>query len=112
MKTYNPDKWTILKILNEEDGKWYYRILGGWIGGYLDGDSWRLNSGVESYEFSEDNSTVFFKGGSGSIYECRKSAEGMTGLMLQVFGQWAEHYGAEVVTRVSLEEFIRDFSNE
>ena len=95
MNIYNPDKWTILKILNEEDGKYFYRILGGWGGGYLYPDSWRFNSGVESYEFSEDNSTVFFKGGSGSIYECRKSAEGMTGLMLQVFVQWTGHYGAE-----------------
>ena len=83
-RTFTPDKWTILKICPEgEPAKCYYKILGGWSGGYLGEDSWRLNSGVESYEFSEDNSTVLFKGGSGSIYECHKSAEGMTGLMLQ-----------------------------
>ena len=88
MNIYNPDKWTILKILNEEDGKYFYRILGGWGGGYLDGDSWRLNSGVESYELCKEDDEgvpqkILFKGATGSIYDCWIDSEGMTGLMLQ-----------------------------
>lgn len=116
MAIYNPDKWVILKLSPSGDpAKYFYRILGGWFGGYLYGDSWRLNSGVESYELYKKDAEgvphkILFKGASGSIYDCWIDAEGMTGLMLQVFSQWVEHYGAEVVTRVTLKEFLEEMS--
>jgi hypothetical protein len=44
MSEYLPDNWVVLKINHE--GKTLYKVLAGWIGGYLNGDSWRMNSGM------------------------------------------------------------------
>ena len=48
-------------------------MLGGWSGGYLDGDSWRLNSGIVDVEETADS--FIFIGGSGSRYICDKTQE-------------------------------------
>ena len=68
---YTPDNWVIIEIPKEE--KTYYKVLAGWSGGYLDGDSWRMNSGITSVE--EDDEYYYFKGESGSVYKCWKDAE-------------------------------------
>lgn len=44
MNEYWPDNWVVLKIA--VDGNTLYKVLGGWSGGYLDGDSWRMNHSV------------------------------------------------------------------
>ena len=36
-----PDNWVVVKV-----GKNLYKVLAGWSGGYLDGDRWKLNSGI------------------------------------------------------------------
>jgi len=41
-----------------------------WSGGYLDGDSWRMNSGIKGAEETEDSWE--FIGHSGSVYTCGK----------------------------------------
>ena len=69
---YTPDKWVIVKISN--DGESIYKIMGGWSGGYTNGDSWRLNSGIKSVQ--EHASFFEIKGFSGSIYECSKESYG------------------------------------
>jgi hypothetical protein len=68
---YTPDKWAIVKITGTDP---HYRVFGSWSGGYLDGDSWRMNSGVVAVE--EDGDYYFFKGHSGSTYQCHKSMYG------------------------------------
>lgn len=72
MSTYNPDSWIVLKVLGDNP---FYKVLGGWSGGYLDGDSWRINSGIKSVTF--DGEYFSFEGFSGSIYECHKSGYGI-----------------------------------
>lgn len=71
MTKYAPDNWVVLKISPKNKAP-HYRVLGGWSGGYLYGDSWRMNSGIVSVEETEDE-WVFF-GASGSQYVCWKSA--------------------------------------
>ena len=39
MKYNKPHNWVVVKV--DED---FYKVLGGWSGGYLDGDCWILNS--------------------------------------------------------------------
>lgn len=68
---YNPHKWLMVQIKGPDP---HYRILGSWMGGYLDGDSWRLNSGVVRVE--EENDYYHFYGSSGSCYTCRKANYG------------------------------------
>jgi|TARA_R110000822_G_scaffold279299_2_gene401067 hypothetical protein len=68
---YRPDNWVIVEIAND-DGI-FYKVLAGWSGGYLDGDSWRMNSGITEVEEKEDY--YLFYGQSGSVYKCWKEAE-------------------------------------
>ena len=69
MSEYLPDNWVVLKIM-QPDQDTLYKVLGGWSGGYLDGDSWRLNSGVTKVK--EDGDYYEFYGESGSCYRCHK----------------------------------------
>jgi hypothetical protein len=64
-----PDKWVILKISND-----YYKVFATWAGGYLDGDRWRLNSGIKKIE--QDKDFYYFIGFSGSCYKCHKKGYG------------------------------------
>ena len=54
MSDYRPDNWVVIKFTQQVKSgntgygrteKVFYKVLGGWSGGYLDGDSWRMNSG-------------------------------------------------------------------
>lgn len=71
MSEYNPDKWLMIRINGTDP---HYRIFGSWFGGFLDGDAWRLNSGVKSV--TEDDDYYYFNGNSGSVYKCFKEAYG------------------------------------
>ena len=70
--TEKPENWVILKI---EGNETYYRVFGGWRGGYLDGDRWQLNSGIVGIE--EDEDYYYFEGHSGSCYQCHKNSYGL-----------------------------------
>jgi len=61
------DNWVVMKL--PEKG---YKLLTGNSGGYLDGDSWRLNSGITSMVDDGDFWLVY--GHSGSAYRCHKEA--------------------------------------
>lgn len=64
-----PKRWVILKLPNN-----YYKVFGTWTGGYLNGDRWKLNSGIEN--FDQDNDFYYFIGLSGSCYKCNKKGYG------------------------------------
>ena len=70
MKTkseYYPDKWVVVKI-TKEDASCVYKVFACWYGGYLNGDSWKLNSGITSVTFNQN--VYAFNGLSGSVYYC------------------------------------------
>lgn len=77
-----PHRWLLLKFGDT------YKVFGSWFGGYLDGDSWRLNSGIESVE--DDGDFWLFHGFSGSVYQCRKDSYGSTGYSSMVLNTWIE----------------------
>jgi len=81
--TEKPERWVVLKINGPET---YFRVFGGWRGGYTSGDSWRMNSGIVGVE--EDDEYYYFEGHSGSCYKCNKNGygfkEGMCGFSLYV----------------------------
>lgn len=58
-----PDNWVVIFLNGSEP---HYKILAGWSGGYAQGDSWRLNSGITKVE--ETESAYSFYGSSGSCY--------------------------------------------
>ena len=78
MSDYCPDKWVVLKIEPKDAPAWY-RLFGGWYGGYLGGDSWRMNSGITKIAELDTHYAVY--GESGSIYKCNKGLEGLSGYM-------------------------------
>lgn len=83
-RIHSPDRWVVLEMDN--NGNKIRKVLGGWSGGYLDGDYWRLSSGT--VEIEEDDDYYIFKQHSGSTYKCHKKAEGLTGLMSSVLNNW------------------------
>ncbi len=71
---YIPHNWVKIRIQQEGKEDWF-KIVGGWSGGFASGDSWRVNSGVESEKTGEDEGGEYidFIGYSGSIYRCYKA---------------------------------------
>lgn len=81
MSEYHPDSWVMIKMTHK--GETFYKVLGGWSGSYLNGTSWRLNSGVASVE--KEGTRYRFNGASGSSYVCD---EGMYGLRMSTASIW------------------------
>ena len=84
MREYNPDKWVMLKF--NHNSEVIYKILATFYGGYLSGDSWKLNSGVTKIE--EDGQCYLFHGSSGSVYRCHKNAYGMGGYTSGIYASF------------------------
>jgi hypothetical protein len=74
MSEYRPNRWLVVKINSKEP---HYRVFATWSGGYLDGDEWKLNSGITKVSLIDDH--YHFEGSSGSVYICRKTSYGSTG---------------------------------
>ena len=66
------DKWVVIRIGNTDP---IYKVFASWAGGYLDGDSWQINSGIKSVE--DAGEYYNFIGYSGSVYACWKTAYGI-----------------------------------
>jgi hypothetical protein len=69
---YTPDEWVLVKVNGTDP---HYRVFGSWLGDYLNGDSWRLNSGIVRAE--QDGDSYIFYGASGSAYICHKDSYGV-----------------------------------
>ena len=72
--TYYPDKWELVKIKGKDME--FYKIFASFYGGFTNGDSWKISSGV--IEVIEHEYHYSFINSSGSIYECNKDATGMS----------------------------------
>lgn len=79
MSEYIPDCWKILSF--NYAGQTIDKILSGWYGGYANGDSWRLSSGIKDIIDSGDHYTITNE--SGSIYQCYKESERISGIMAE-----------------------------
>ena len=75
MLSKTPDSWVVLKVKAGKGTFPFYKVLAGWSGGYLSGDSWRINSGVTTVK--EEGDYYQFYGKSGSCYRCRKETYGL-----------------------------------
>lgn len=96
---YIPDGWVIVRNKENKD----YRVFGSWSGGYLDGDSWRINSGIADYVIDEGN--IDFVGDSGSVYRCREGGGHITAYNYELLqGILERSEGYEVITFEQFEE--------
>ena len=99
MTVYNPDHFVLLRIITKKET--YFKVLGGWSGGYAYGSSWRMNSGIKSYK--EDKDTIEFEGFSGSVYVVNKEREGMSLAMPPDLDS------QEGVEYINFEDFLEEF---
>lgn len=88
-----PDNWVVIKIVDFED-KPLYKVLAGWSGGYLYGDSWQMNSGIKSVVDHKDE--VDFYGFSGSLYKCHKDLYRLRMNNAGIWDKIKDHYGDRV----------------
>ena len=101
---YTPDCWKIVRFTSDQYGI-VDKILAGWYGGYLSGDTWRISSGITG--FIEDSDGFYnFRNDSGSIYHCDPKSERMTAIMQQAFDSWL----SQLLTSTSTVETI-DFKD-
>lgn len=105
MNTYNPDSWVLIKFYSEDYPEGVPKVFAGWYGGYLGSDSWKLSSGVESVVDKGDY--YEFKNCSGSIYNCHKQSQQMSGYMSDIFSGWkTEEAKSEGKIRIDIETNI------
>jgi hypothetical protein len=97
-----PESWVVIKIENPKAQdpflRTIYKVFASWRGGYLDGDMWKINSGID--RIVEDGQTVTFHGYSGSRYVCEKGHYGTgasyTNNVLKGFIEKANEAGATI----------------
>ena len=95
-----PDRWSMIKVAPST-----YKIFGSWIGGYIGGEAWSLNSGIESVD--EDEDFYYFYGFSGSCYRCGKRDYSIaTSYSSEVLEGLLEKSGAALVKEEDLEGII------
>lgn len=82
---YTPDSWVIVKIESEQHGT-IYKVLAGWSGSYLYGDSWKLSSGIVT--FTDTGSYYESLQDSGSVYMLYKNNERMSLIMAQTLASF------------------------
>lgn len=83
---YTPDKWVVLTL--KYKGKDYRKVFAGWRGGYAQGDSWKLSSGVVSEE--EFPNRIEYTNYSGSVYVCYLERRGLSAYMATVLRSFKE----------------------
>ena len=84
-RQYSPDRWVIVEINSEKYGK-IRKILAGWYSGFAGSDSWKLSSGICTFEDKGDFYDSLQE--SGSSYRLYKASEGFTGLTGGLFKHW------------------------
>ncbi len=112
---YTPDSWVIVEIFDPSETATgpIFKVLGGWSGGYLDGDSWRLNSGITKVEVETTTETLdrteetIYKihGYSGSIYEVYKDSYGLKMSIASIAHRITE-YGGKILSEAEAMEYL------
>lgn len=104
MSDYYPDKFLLVEI--EYPDETIMRVFGTWSGGYLSGDTWRMNSGVNTVKTEGD--MILFEGyTTGSIYHCHPESYGCTAYGSGVLNSMVEK--AEVPVRILSEEEMIEY---
>jgi hypothetical protein len=91
MTEYTPDNWVVIHIKGDNP---HYRVLAGWSGGYTQGSSWKLNSGITRVEFNDPYYEIY--GSSGSCYICHKESYCLRMNNAYIWNSLQEKYGENV----------------
>lgn len=85
---YSPNVWVLIKV--KSPNKTIYKVLAGWRGGYLDGDSWKINSGICKIHHGKKSKAYTYMGYSGSKYICYEHCYGTSFLTAQILNTYVE----------------------
>lgn len=98
-----PDRWMVIRLESvEKPNNVHYRVFATWGGGYTQGQSWKLNSGISSVQYTDPY--FHFKGDSGSVYTCHKESYGAFSYGLSVLSGMIEDSKQDVSITVMPEE--------
>ena len=108
---YTPDSWVIVKIQSEEYGT-IHKVLAGWSGSYLYGASWKLSSGIVTFEDKGEHYESLQD--SGSTYVLYKSSERMSAIMAGIFASFEEQFKGinGTIEVIDVDEFIKQKENQ
>jgi len=86
-----PDSWVIIEILHGAETM--SKILAGWSGGYLDGDSWRMSSPIKHLDIDTSSEYIIAHTESGSVYTLYRDSQGLRMSNAGIWNQLKETHG-------------------
>lgn len=109
--TEEPERWSLIRLENKDE-EVFYKVFASWAGGYLDGDRWKMNSGIASVD--DDDDFYYFNGASGSCYKCHKGTYGVMtsysrGVLENILGN---AYKVDIKAKLLEENEIETFLTE
>ena|SRR5210317_541666 len=89
-----PDSWVIIEVNHK--GKQFQKILAGWSGSYLYGDSWRLSSPIKKLDIDIDSDYIVVQTESSSQYTLYKNRQGLRMSNAGIWNELKEKFGDAV----------------
>lgn len=86
-----PDAWVIIEV--NHDGEQFQKILSGWSGGYLDGDSWRMSSPIKEIKIDVEQDYITVETNSGSVYNLHNESQGLRMSNAGIWNELKEKFG-------------------
>ena len=86
-----PDSWVIIEV--KTPAGQFQKILSGWSGGYLHGDSWRMSSPVKELNIKIEEDFFTIDTESGSRYTLWKSRQGLRMSNSGAYNELKEKFG-------------------
>jgi len=93
-----PDAWVIIEIQDPIHPGMppLQKILSGWSGGYLYGDSWRMSSPIKQLDIKIEEDFFTVETSSGSVYTLWKSRQELRMSNAGIYNQLKEKFGDRV----------------
>jgi len=89
-----PDAWVIIEVNHE--GEQFQKIIAGWSGSYLYGDSWRMSSRIKEMKIDVEQDYITVETDSGSVYNLCKQYQGLRMSNAGIWNQLKERFGDSV----------------
>jgi len=89
-----PDAWVIVEVNHE--GEQFQKILAGWGGSYLYGDSWRMSSPIKQLDTGINEKYIIAFTESGSVYTLYRDYQGLRMSNGGIWEELKERFGDSV----------------
>ena len=89
-----PDAWVILEV--NHNGQKFQKILAGWGGSYLYGDSWRMSSPIKEIYIDINKDYITVETDSGSVYNLPKAYQGLRMSIAGTYNELKARFGDSV----------------